>query len=285
MTGLGERHGNGSCVLLSAQYAFYGKVTQMYRFVSMRDLFRSDPDSARALLAAYYPELEKAFPLPGEIETTATYERYLLGETLKWNMLVIVDDDDSPMGGVQLQVLSDVHPELGSVAWIEHVWLRIDKRSYPVAREILYELERYLVDSGAQHIFMEFNDPWKMTPEEIEEDQKAGLATNDRLILWSRLGLCELHDELGEVAPYAQPGMDGEDPVEYLSVGMMRVDGSLQSLDGEVLSAEAYRALVAAAHRTLPGYDEETDPTAQKLRQMLHGHVKFTFVPLSKRFE
>ncbi|MCB0361028.1 MAG: hypothetical protein KDD44_15370 [Bdellovibrionales bacterium] len=252
---------------------------------NMRQLLRCDRGRAEELLQRYYPLLEQAFPLEGEIEEVETYLAYLESDTMEWNMQVQISDDGDIVGGLQYQILRGIAGEVQVAAWIEHVWLRGTARNFQDFANALRSLVDELRSEGVQMIFMEFNDPLKMTPEQIEDDAKGGILTNDRLKLWAYVGIHELISPNGATAPYAQPGMDGQPPVEYLSVGWHAIDGG--GMEGRTLSSSSYLAVIERAHGTIPGVDTQTNGTSCAVRQLVAacGTEVFSFAPLRRRFE
>jgi hypothetical protein len=133
---------------------------------------------------------------------------------------------------------------------------------------------------------MEFNDPEKMMPDEMEQDAAGGLSPWDRLLLWARVGLCELvhwtADRRRMTVPYAQPAMEGGPPVRILSLGFFALT---QELSGVRLSPEDYLQILYRAHSTIRTVDPPTDPTCLEYTaavNMLHA-ASFEFAPLTER--
>lgn len=132
---------------------------------------------------------------------------------------------------------------------------------------------------------MEFNDRAKMTLQEMIQDAKGGLPTEAREVIWGRFankGLNVLHFKDGKIAPYAQPAMDGQAPVNYLTLALIALDGS--NLAGRKLPTADYLKLLQKAHGTL--VDVNTDPTVQAYTRELQtridkGDTRMTFTRLA----
>ncbi|MBY0546684.1 MAG: hypothetical protein K2W95_05300 [Candidatus Obscuribacterales bacterium] len=246
--------------------------------LSMRELAERDPAQMREVLKQYYPELEAAFPLEGEIETTDTYEAYLTDPESTWDMVVLRDSENSIIGGIQYQVLDVPGTEAGKVAWAEHIWVKQENRDYGNFRSLLNVAKQRIADDGAKMVFMEFNNPKKMTPEEIAIDAEGGITTQDRAKIWGRVGIHVVVDSKGNIAEYGQPSMDGQPSVEYLSLGFV----GLEPITGQTISVRDYIQIAQTAHKTIPGCDLNTDPTVQKYTSSVlqMGEPRLRFKPL-----
>lgn len=246
--------------------------------LSMRELTEKDPTQMREVLKQYYPELEAAFPLEGEIETTDTYEAYLTDPNSTWDMVVLRDKEHNIIGGIQYQVVDVPGSEMGKVAWAEHIWVKQENRDYGNFRSLLNVAKERIAADGAKMVFMEFNNPKKMTPEEIAIDAEGGITTQDRAKIWGRVGIHVVVDSKGNIAEYGQPSMDGQPSVEYLSLGFV----GLEPLTGQTISARDYIQIAQSAHSTIPGCDLKTDPTVQKYTTSVLqiGEPRLRFKPL-----
>lgn len=255
----------------------------MFHTLDMRAEYQSgDPgriQDADEILERYYQELQKAFPLKGEIETPETYREYLSGSDPEWYMLVL-RTGDRIIGGAQYQILRGIKGEIQTAAWFEHVFILEKMRTKSNFVLLMKSVLEKLRKAEVPWIFMEFNDPAKMTDDQKAEDAKAGVLTNDRVWFWGALGLLELVTPSGTVAPYAQPGMDGP-AVEYLTVGWF----PLFEGNPETISGESYLAIINRAHSTIPGVDPDRDPTCLANRRKIEAIPgRLSFQPLSKRF-
>lgn len=252
--------------------------------VSMRELAHSenpaDKEKFERILDAYMPELQRAFPLKGEIETRETYVDYLKDGEGTWDMVVLRDKEHNIIGGIQYQIIDVKGDAIKNAAWGEHIWLKKENRTFENFRGLLKIAETQIRENGGDLVFMEFNNPEKMTVQQIIEDASAGLGPADREKVWGRTGIHVAVDGIGNVAEYGQPSMgEGEPPVEFLSLGFI----GLTPLTGRTISKGDYLKLTHAAHATIPTVDLKTDPTVQFYTESVNAVAddRFTFVPLN----
>lgn len=250
--------------------------------ISMRELAQRNDPMYQKLLDDYYPQLERAFPDKSEIELKATYDEYLKDPDGSWDMLILRDADNSIIGGIQSQVINVDGKVVKNATWAEHIWLSPDARSYPNFRSLLRIAQDSFQKSGSDFVFMEFNDRAKMNWKQLLVDAEGGLPTEDREKIWGRVGLNILSDRSGRPAPYAQPGMDGQDPVTYLTLGMADTAG--KPLSGRTIPTEDYKTLLQKAHSTI--VDIDVDPTVKAYTAMLdrmiaNGDTDLTFNRIS----
>jgi hypothetical protein len=251
------------------------------RSVSMRELIESnDLAQADRLMKEYYPELERAFPLEGEIESAKTYLEYLRDPDSTWDMVVLRDNANKVIGGIQYQVLDVNGANVKKSAWVEHIWVREENRSGDNFRSLLKIAKDRISSDGADLVFMEFNNPSKMTAEQMAQDAEAGLETQDRQLIWGRVGIHVAVDSKGEIAPYGQPSMDGQPPVDYLSLGFI----GTKALTGKTILVGDYLKVAHSAHATLPGIDLNLDPTVRAYTNPLlaSGERTLTFRSLAE---
>lgn len=261
---------------------------------SLRDDYRRGGPAAREArmaLEAYYPLLRAVFPVEGEIETVDAYDQYLRDPALEWDIVVLRDRSDGRIiGGIQWQAIRRVGASwVDSLAWVEHIWLADQPgvRTYRSFRRLLATVEKHMRDKDVDVGFMEFNDPDKTTPEQMEEDAKGGLTTWDRLLLWARVGLCEVGYRAGGrwmPAPYAQPSMESGPPVRILTLGFFSFD---RDLTEESMTPEDYLRILYRAHSTIRGLDPAADPTCLEYTAevLALGVAAFEFTPLRCRFQ
>ncbi len=246
---------------------------------SMRELAKSgDLVKLRQEVERYYPLLQKAFPLPGEIESVETYMEYLSDPHSTWDMEHPRDEHGNIIGGLQYQVLDVEGKEIKKAGWLEHIWVDEGKRQEGYGSALLKHVQSRVQTKGGDVTFWEFNNPDKMTPDEIAEDAKGGITTQDRVDYWGKRGAYVLVSESnGEIVPYAQPGMDGQEPVTYLSTAWSKPGG----LDGVKLSKSDYLKVLLAAHKTIA--DVESDPTVKEYKAKIDAlpDQEFKFVKLS----
>lgn len=247
--------------------------------VSMRELVERGDPRVDELMKEYYPKLERAFPLEGEIESTDTYKEYLSDPEGTWDMVLLRDAEQKIIGGIQFQVIDAQGEMLNKVAWVEHIWVEEENRTFPNFKNLLKIAADRTKAAGADLVFMEFNNPDKMTLEQMAEDAEGGITTQDRETLWGSVGIHVAVDAKGNIAEYGQPSMDGQPSVEYLSLGFI----GNEALTGQKLPIADYLALARAAHSTIPGCDLATDPTVvnyTKACMQCEGNT-FTLKPLA----
>lgn len=243
--------------------------------LSMRELAeKGEMDTLNTRLETYYPELEKAFPLPGEIETKQTYVEYLTDKGSTWEMEQLLNKDGTVRGGLQYQILEVGGEQVKNAGWLEHIWVKDGNRGGGYGSALLDHVQSQIKKKGGDVTFWEFNNPDKMTAEEIAEDAKGGITTQDRVDYWAKRGAYVLKvPSTGEIAEYAQPGMDGQEPVTYLSTAWNKPGG----LDGAKLSIADYKKTLLSAHGTI--VEVETDPTVRdyigKLDSLPDTHLEF----------
>ncbi len=243
--------------------------------LSMRELAeKGDFEALHKYIETYYPELQKAFPLPGEIESKQTYIEYLSDPKSTWEMEQLRAKDGTVNGGLQYQVLEVGGEKIKNAGWLEHIWVRDGNRGEGHGTTLLDHVQSQIKKKGGDVTFWEFNNPDKMTAEEIAEDAKGGITTQDRVDYWANRGAYVLKvPSTGEIAEYAQPGMDGQEPVTYLSTAWNAPGG----LDGVKLSMADYKKTLLAAHSTIA--DVETDPTVRNYLEVLDAlpdtHLEF----------
>lgn len=248
--------------------------------LSMRELYAKNPDEADKLLAEYMTKLEKAFPLEGEIESADVYKEYLTKPGGTWDMVVLRDKAQNIVGGIQYQVIDVNGQQLNKAAWGEHIWLDEASRNAPNFYNLLSIARESIQKAKGEIVFMEFNNPDKMSVEQMLMDEAAGLSAKDREKIWGRTGIHVLVDSKGKVLEYGQPAMSAEDPpVMFLSLGFI----STKPLGGQSLPKEDYLKLMHAAHRTIPSVNVETDATVKWYTDAVNatGENNFTFVPLN----
>jgi hypothetical protein len=254
--------------------------TRISDSIDMRSLFLEGPERFEAILSAYCDELEQVFP-SDEIESRDQYRRYLSDEGT-WNMIVLVSSNDTICGGIQFQVINGAMQP--GVVWAEHLWLTKAARTFRNFAAAL-KTAQTVFRRNATLVMFEFNDQNKMTSAEIKEDELLGTKTSARERLWGRIGARVLVDDYGVSAPYAQPGMDGQDPVEFLTLGFFPLANGVCD---SPIQIDDYAALVMTAHCTIPGVGEN-DPTVRALMSQLQGiqmsqpTTLLHFVPLNQR--
>ena len=120
----------------------------------------------------------------------------------------------------------------------------------PNFRALMGEARDRFTSTGAKDVMMEFNDPLKMTDAEKLEDASMGVPPERRVNLWNRVGIKVLVDSKGNAAQYAQPGMDGEAPVKFLTLGHISTEPLTP--ESSMLTSD-FLKMAHAAHRTIDG--------------------------------
>jgi hypothetical protein len=225
-------------------------------------------------LRAYCKQLALAFPDPAEIENWQVYRYYLglEGQVMDWDILALHSEDGTLLGAIQFQVRRVPGHWLRKVIWAEHIWLVTSKeaRNFKNLMTLLQIAEKAFMATGAQLAFFEFNDRAKMSSEEIALDVKSGVTPELRELMWARFGAYLLVDQRGLVAPYNQPGMGGEKPVRYLSMGFFPLN--CRPLEGNRLLVRDYKALLRAGHSSIMGIRND-DPTMHQNDKILDGFI------------
>lgn len=247
--------------------------------ISMRELAERNDPAFDEILAAYHKQLQRTFPLEGEIEAAETYAAYLKDKSMTWDMVVLRDAEKNIIGGIQYQIVEVGGQNINKAAWGEHIWLAPEARNYDNFRGLIKIAEERIKKSGGDLVFMEFNNPEKMTPAQILEDSAAGISPADREKVWGRVGIHVPVDSVGRMPEYGQPSMDGQPAVEFLSLGFI---GS-KPLTGKSITASDYLRLARSAHSTIPGVDVNSDPTIKAYTEAVQAmdDKVFTFVPLA----
>ncbi len=239
---------------------------------SMREIGAENPKAMKAVMSEYYPKLKQAFPDKSEYEKRSTYIDYLLDKNGTWDAVALRGSNGQVIGGIQSQVIPVGGREIKSAVWGEHIWLSPDARSFPNFRGLMSVAADRFRATGSQVAFMEFNDRAKMSLQEMIVDAKGGLPTEAREIIWGRFankGLNILHFNDGKVAPYAQPAMDGQEAVNYLTLALISLDG--KNLSGSKMPTQDYMKLLHNAHATI--VDPATDPTVQAYTKVLQARM------------
>ncbi len=246
--------------------------------VSLRQLATVDVQAMENLLDTYYPLVLEAFPIEGEIEMQETFQDNLLEQDGNWDIIVLKDENQNIIGGIHYQVLSVNGITVNKVAWVEHVWIRLPDRSYKNFRELIRVARDAIKALDATLVFLEFNNPAKMTVVEIKKDAESGITTIGRIRLLIHIDVYVAVNSEGEIAAYGQPSMDGQPPVECLSIGFI----CDQSLAGKTIPASDYLRILHAAHLTIDGVDLDTDPQVVAYTNAVEAGQDLRFVHLSQ---
>lgn len=244
---------------------------------SLKEIAASgDEARVRKLVDLYYPALKKAFPLPGEIETPETYVKYLMDPEMKWEMEQLLGPIQ---GGLQYQVLPiEGGTNIKNAGWLEHIWVADHVREGGYGSGLLKHVQGQVAKKGGDVTFWEWNNPDKMSAAELLEDAKGGITTQDRVGYWANRGAyVAVVKSTGEIAPYSQPGMDGQEAVPYLSLAWSKPGG----LDGQTILKSDYLKVLTSAHNTIT--DAATDVTVAEYKAALDAlpDTEFQFMKLA----
>jgi hypothetical protein len=153
-------------------------------------------------------------------------------------------------------------------AWEEHLYVNPapQYRRKGCGSAIVRTINDTLKDNGVGLVLSEHHDPFLMTHEEIAADISAGIQPEQRLEFWGRLGYRALN------LPYAQPSLDGGDPVFSLQLCCRVIDPTLipdvVGFTGRSLDRDACLAMIRRFHATFVD-DVERDPASIYLKSLI----------------
>ncbi len=84
------------------------------------------------------------------------------------------------MGGIQYQIIDVNGKAINKAAWGEHIWLDEQARNGKNFYTLLGIARENITKNGGEVVFMEFNNPDKMSVEQMLMDEAAGLSAKDR---------------------------------------------------------------------------------------------------------
>ncbi|MFT4053606.1 MAG: hypothetical protein QM681_03800 [Novosphingobium sp.] len=176
-----------------------------------------DPDSD--ILQRFFAGYDRAFVLPDEREELDGFEaclalnathRHVFGRTHSELVAVFEDDCGALLGGANF-LSTAVGGGLSTIA-LNYVYVEAAARGRGLLRKVLGAVRRLALaslqldpDSPAPVIFIEQNDPLRMTAEQYAADTAhSGLDQVDRLAIWHRVG-ARIVD-----FPYIQPALSDD---------------------------------------------------------------------------
>jgi len=238
-----------------------------------------------------YALYERLFPLPAEREPPeAFFEVLELNRNPKvqrelgpWHeaILVVQAGQGGPVvgGHVYGVTTSSAHAELGCAASVQAIYTFFDRSVR--GRTPMSQIERELQDRASRTfepreaptvsplIFVEVNNPLRMSPEQIADDTAhAGIDPYRRYRHWLNSGLRPL--DLSYVQP---PLRAGEDAVRYLD---LFCNSKLTSVPAAVI-LHHLRAFISIS--VLKGRPADDDPDFAAMRDQLGGRDAVGFVP------
>lgn len=249
----------------------------LLNMLSMREIAnRGDIKLLNKQLEAYQPKLQEAFPLEGEIESTDTYRDYLTDKDGTWEMEQLLGPT---IGGLQYQILDVGAPTLNKAGWLEHIWVKDSERGKGLGIGLFDHVKTQVDKKGGDLTFWEWNNPDKMTSEQMAEDARGGISTQDREAWWGDSGALIAVDSKGRIAPYAQPSMEeGLPAVDYLSLAFI----APESMVGRKIPINDYLKLCHKAHQTFLGEGLEADATVKQYTAdaLAGGESHYTLISL-----
>lgn len=237
--------------------------------VDIRDLLAKNPTKALELFDKGFKIYCDCFPDPSERESKEVLLDYLRDPELNWRMYIALDKDGTVIGGRNMNIMeTTINGATVPFAWGEHLYVDTDPqyRRKGVGSSIVKTTNDTLKKFDVGLVFSEQNDPFLMTKEEVALDKKSGISPEDRLEFWGKQGYRALD------VPYAQPTLDGGDPVYYLRLCCHIVDPKLipdaVGFDGRSIDRDAYLSMIRHFHGTFVD-DMDNDPTSAYIKQIV----------------
>lgn len=154
---------------------------------------------------------DRAFILPDEREELAGFRECMalnFGHVHRELVAVFEDQDGNLLAGASFLALTTDTPEVAATIALNYIYVEHANRQRGMLRQALTAIKQLtnialgLKPDQQTLIFIEQNDPLKMSPEEYRIDtEHSGLDQIDRLTIWSRMG-AKVVD-----FPYVQPAL------------------------------------------------------------------------------
>ncbi len=179
-------------------------------------------DPASPILGRFFEGYDRAFVLPDEREDLAGFEkclslnrthRHALGRTHCELVAVLENEAGTLLGGANfLATAIDRDGAPPAAVALNYVYVEETARGRGLLRQILSAVRTLALtaldldpEGPPPAIFIEQNDPLRLTPEEYAEDTAhSGLDQVDRLAIWARVGARVID------FPYIQPALSAE---------------------------------------------------------------------------
>lgn len=252
----------------------FGPSVKVDAIVDLRYLLEKNPAEAMVLFDKGFQIYCDCFPDPSERESRDTLLAYLTDPDLNWRMYLAIAKDGAVIGGRHINVMQTTVPDQSvSFAWEEHLYLDPDPRyrRQGIGSSLVQKTNEALRDFGVGIGFSEQNDPYLMTTDEVQVDLESGISPEQRLKFWNRLGYRALD------VPYAQPTLDGGDPVYYLRLGCFIIDPlnipEVVGFTGKSIDRGAYLSIIRSFHGTFVD-DLERDSTSVYIRELVEAGPK-----------
>ena len=169
----------------------------------VRALASADLESS--ILTRFFEGYDRAFVLPDEREDLAGFRKCLalnrthrraFGRTHCELVAVLEDEGGARLGGINFLATAVNRPSAPDIAVaLNYVYVEEAARGRGLLRLALSAVRRLAtqaLDAGANAqtaVFIEQNDPLRLTPEEAAADTlRSGLDQVDRLAIWARMG-------------------------------------------------------------------------------------------------
>ncbi|MCB0328996.1 MAG: hypothetical protein KDD70_05020 [Bdellovibrionales bacterium] len=256
------------------------KHVQFDEVISIREMLRTDPQRAEALFQRGFEIYCEAFPDPSERESAESLRGYLDDPSTGFQMIVVTMNGAVVGGrnfGAKTAVLEN--GEKFPIACGEHLYIPKALQRLGFGTEIVKQTNAMARSYGASLIISEQNDPFLMTPEEKALDASAGISPEDRLKFWKKQGYVAFD------CPYAQPSLDGGDPVYYLRLTAEILDRSKipesANFDGKSINSDAVLGIMRAYHGGFVD-DLDSDPTSVMLKEKLLSRKRIDLIDIEQ---
>lgn len=236
--------------------------------VELREMLKRAPEEARLLFDQTTSMYRQCFPDPSERGSEDAMLELLRDPASDWRMYVALDSDGGIIGARHINIMEAwIEDRPVSFAWDEHLYVNPapQYRRQGCGSALVHRINDALTESGVGLLLAELHDPYLMTQEEMIADISAGIQPDQRLEFWGKLGYRAVN------VPYAQPSIEGGDPVYCLKLCCRILDVTLipavVGFTGRSLDRDACLAMIRRFHETFVE-DLERDPTSIYLKSL-----------------
>lgn len=254
--------------------ATFGPPVHIDTIVDIRDLLAKNPTKAMELFDKGFKIYCDCFPDPSERESKEALLGYLQDPEVNWRMYIALNKEGTVIGGRNMNIMeTTIDGQSVPFAWGEHLYVNTDPeyRRVGIGSSIVQQTNANLQNLGVGLVFSEQNDPYLMTKEEVALDLESGISPDQRLEFWGKQGYRALD------VPYAQPTLDGGDPVFYLRLCCHIVDPTVipgaVGFTGKSIDRDAYLSMIRHFHGTFVE-DMESDPTSAYIKALVESGPK-----------